>query len=106
VNLRLSVHGRRESRPLASGPALESGSPCATRIVTTAQGWRLLHDNESGALEVPHDPIAAIYVSESWTRFLPLNCRAKAMEPRGEFGVVNITLDTQTKHAPRLYCRS
>jgi hypothetical protein len=55
VNLRLSVHGRRESRPLSRFGTCPS--PCATWIIAPAQGWRLLHDNESGALEVPHDPV-------------------------------------------------
>jgi hypothetical protein len=36
---------------------LESGGPCATRIITTARGRRPFHDNESGALQMSHDPI-------------------------------------------------
>jgi hypothetical protein len=36
---------------------LKSGSPCATWIVATAQGRRPFHDNESGPLQMSHDPI-------------------------------------------------
>jgi hypothetical protein len=39
------------------GAGLESASPCATRIVATAQGRRFLHDNVAGALQMSHDPI-------------------------------------------------
>jgi hypothetical protein len=36
---------------------LKSGSPCAIWIVATAQGRRPFHDNESGPLQMSHDPI-------------------------------------------------
>jgi hypothetical protein len=44
-------------RPPRFVTRLESGRPRATWIVATARGRRLLHDNESGALQMSYDPI-------------------------------------------------
>jgi hypothetical protein len=38
--------------------------------------------------------IAAMYISESCTRFLPLNCRAKAMEPAMSLGSARVSLSS------------
>jgi hypothetical protein len=61
----------------------------------------------------PHDRCRTVYEGpDRFEPFVSAPSRGKAgrytaTELRGEFGVVNITLDTQTeKHAPRLYCRS
>jgi hypothetical protein len=45
--------------------------------------------------------IAAIYVSESWTRFLPLNCRAKAIESAMSLGSAGVSLSSGSGMAGR-----
>jgi hypothetical protein len=70
--------------PPNMGSALASGSPRATRIVAAASDWWPFHDDESGALQMPDNAIGdnrSMYLSESWTRFLPLNSSAKAIDP-------------------------
>ena len=69
---------RRELGPV---PSLATGSPGAW-VVAAADARRFLHDHEATALQMPHDPIgryAAVNVSESCTRFLPLKQTANAM---------------------------